>query len=147
MRRLATILLIAGCTRNFEVPSQAQPGSPGASCSNNGQCAGGHCVDGVCCDTACAGICSFCAIPGSRGTCGSVPDNQDPRKSCAAACTACFNGLCAPAVAGTDPTLSCTGGAVCGTNQTCGQPEGASCAADDECALGRHFWSGKKLRQ
>ncbi len=136
MRRLATLLLIAGCTRNFELPSQAQPGSLGASCSNNGQCAGGHCVDGVCCDTACAATCSFCAIPGSRGTCGSVPDNQDPRRSCGAPCTSCFHGLCAPAIAGSDPTLSCTGGAVCGTNQICGQPEGGACAADADCALG-----------
>ncbi|MBL4688267.1 MAG: putative metal-binding motif-containing protein [Nannocystaceae bacterium] len=56
---------------------------PGGFCTSTTQCAGGlQCVDNVCCTSACGGGCQACDLPGSEGTCTSVPEGDDPDAEC-----------------------------------------------------------------
>ncbi len=98
----------------------------GASCAGDGDCNSGICAQGTCCATACDGICLSCALPGSAGSCTSVPAGQDPLGHCA------DNGA---ATCGTDGT--CDGAGVCrlyGTGTICGA---ARCAGDLETPAAR----------
>jgi hypothetical protein len=51
----------------------------GDPCADASQCTSGFCApEGVCCDTACTGACQACNLPGSPGTCSSVPAGMMP---------------------------------------------------------------------
>jgi hypothetical protein len=59
----------------------------GATCTNDGDCAGGRCVDGVCCNAPCAQGCQACSAAkkggGKDGECGPVAAGSDPNDACA----------------------------------------------------------------
>jgi hypothetical protein len=136
----------------------------GKRCSAADQCASSLCVDGYCCDTACAGTCQACHLMGSEGTCGPVPNGQDPREICAqepvASCgrdgtcdgqgscrrypaaTECASGGC---TAGVETAAStCDGSGTCrpGSTRNCAPNmcTGGSCAStgtnQNECQTG-----------
>ncbi len=75
------------------VDGSCGPKGLGQDCARGEQCGSGFCVDGVCCDKACAGRCSFCASPETRGKCTAVKagvldpraarGEKDPAKICA----------------------------------------------------------------
>ena len=66
----------------------------GCPCGIDEECATGHCVDGVCCTVECAGACVACDVPGSFGTCASVPAGTDPGDDCAAlSCAGYYAGF------------------------------------------------------
>jgi hypothetical protein len=60
----------------------------GEACSLAESCASLHCVEDVCCDTACEAACVSCLAArktsGTDGTCGLVPEGEDPKNACAA---------------------------------------------------------------
>jgi Dickkopf N-terminal cysteine-rich region len=71
----------------------------GASCTCASDCQSGFCADGVCCDSACTnGGCKSCALPGTLGTCTSLPAATKPRDPSAcpasAASTCGLDGFC-----------------------------------------------------
>ncbi len=55
----------------------------GVDCAAGTECASGSCQQGVCCAGACTGICTSCALTGSRGVCTAIPANTDPLNQCA----------------------------------------------------------------
>ncbi len=132
-----------------------EPKQLGDACASAANCPGGaYCVTnyaaialdggsgdggapGVCCDTACDGGCMTCtAASGPPGTCVPQADNQDERNYCGY-CNACFDGACAPAVAGTNPNASsCSDGRVCNMDQFCAVALGLTCQQDIDCAVG-----------
>jgi hypothetical protein len=57
-----------------DLPSDAQAGPNGATCSLPRDCASGFCVDGLCCTVAACGECQHCVSPG--GTCADDLFNQ-----------------------------------------------------------------------
>jgi len=63
------------------------PGAIGATCTCDGQCAGGHCADGVCCNTACTEGCKTCASPSAPGTCVNRGIGDAPRAAANCAVT------------------------------------------------------------
>jgi hypothetical protein len=94
------------------------------ACSSNGECLSGHCAQGVCCSTSCAGPCQSCALPGSLGTCTTVPRGAlDPSGTCGSGGTCNSQGGCVPAtcVADTDcgDLYWCTAGRCAPCNATC----------------------------
>lgn len=44
--------------------------------------AGYYCVDGFCCDALCTGVCKACNLPGSVGTCSTVPNGSEDPGTC-----------------------------------------------------------------
>ena len=62
------------------------PGPNGTPCGSVLECETTNCADGVCCDTSCNGLCKSCDVPGSVGTCVSIPAGQDPDNECAGTC-------------------------------------------------------------
>lgn len=70
-------------------------GSPGASCTADGECQSGFCTDGVCCTTRCGGgasdcqACSASLTGGSSGTCSALSASVAPVTVCRPASTAC----------------------------------------------------------
>jgi hypothetical protein len=104
------------------------------ACGSPSDCASGYCVDGICCNAACDGECQACTARG-----GSSED-----------------GLCQPALAGTDPhndcpdgngSGSCVGVQICNGNGECADATtvcspylcidpnqcGTACRGDEEC--------------
>ena len=66
--------------RRTTTASRASPATPACAASGSPRpapramnVASGFCAQGVCCATACAGPCRSCALPGSFGTCTTVP--------------------------------------------------------------------------
>jgi hypothetical protein len=143
----------------------------GDPCATAEQCQSGLRVDGVCCDRACDGQCEACDVPGSVGTCTTVPSGQPhgARPACAgggvcqgicggASATACvFPGAAttcgAPACTDGVATSAgaCTGAGACapGATRSCGDYAcGATdckttCAAREDCAPGRACVGGR----
>jgi cysteine-rich repeat protein len=54
----------------------------GQPCTDPNQCIDGSCVDGYCCNTVCYGTCMSCARPSALGTCGNIPNGEDPDHEC-----------------------------------------------------------------
>lgn len=116
----------------------------GLTCGGNSECLSGFCEDSVCCDMACPGSCARCNLAGGVGTCGSVPQGQQPpgcggtnacdgmggcKKINGQTCTAgseCASGFCPDEVVGpkyccnTDCTGTCQSCAAAKTNGTNG---------------------------
>lgn len=140
----------AAPTASCQVPGflgACVPREIGNACRADADCPQGtdgaaHCVDGVCCSSACSGRCERCDMPLTPGSCTLSPDNTDPDQECGglagndAACTACFGGVCLPALAGTDPKALCADGMVCGNNASCGVAVGGDCNGAVGCAQG-----------
>jgi hypothetical protein len=62
---------------------KCQPKKPkGEMCGDLQNCLSGFCVDGVCCNNSCGAICQSCDLPGSVGTCSTVPKGQNPNNEC-----------------------------------------------------------------
>jgi len=84
----------------------------GEACLLPQSCASGFCVDGVCCASACSGTCSACAqakkVSGADGTCGFVPQGDDPDDECSGVDVCDGAGLCKK-----------PNGAACGNNGVC----------------------------
>lgn len=130
----------ATCGPTETCASPAAPGQCvarvlGDPCESDPACPSGFCVDGVCCETRCTGTCLTCNRAGAPGQCRPEEDNHDDAAECGR-CGACFRGVCAPALAGTDPNKACLGELVCGPDQRCGARGGQSCGSDDDCAVG-----------
>jgi hypothetical protein len=111
------------------------------ACSSDGECLSGHCAQGVCCATACVGPCRSCALPGSFGTCTTVPRGAlDPSATCGAGATCNGRGGCVPStcVADTDcgDLYLCTAGHCVPCNATC--VSSAACVAPAVCIM-RNF--------
>ncbi|HXI55627.1 MAG TPA: PA14 domain-containing protein [Polyangia bacterium] len=68
----------------------------GSACTTAGQCNSGFCEQGTCCGAVCDGLCRSCALPGTAGTCATVPAGQDPLGQCAdsGAATCGTDGTC-----------------------------------------------------
>ena len=103
----------------------------GVACSDDATCDGGHCVDGVCCNSACAGPCTACNVPGSRGACTALDGRSPEHGSCGP--YLCAAGACASACA-TD--AQCRTGFTC-TARVC-RPTVGRCATDSDCGAGEH---------
>jgi hypothetical protein len=57
--------------------------SLGSLCGKDGECQSNFCAQGVCCNTRCNGTCQACDLPGKGGTCTNVPDGgEDPTQTC-----------------------------------------------------------------
>ena len=102
-----------------------------AACSSSDECLSGFCAQGVCCATACAGPCRSCALPGSFGTCTTVPRGAlDPSATCGAGATCNGRGGCVPA--------TCVADTDCGDLYLCNDahcvPCNATCTSDAACA-------------
>ena len=136
----------------------------GADCTTSTECTSGFCQQGVCCAGACTGICSSCALAGTRGVCAAIPADTDPLNQCAdAGFASCgTDGSCngagacrlyAPGIvcsvqscAGSTLTLAgrCDGAGNCGTGSaqscspyTCGGNScQASCTTSADCTSG-----------
>jgi hypothetical protein len=107
-------------------------------------CASGFCVNSVCCNNACTGTCTVCNLPGSIGTCSSVPGGTAPTPTteCTTqAQTTCgTNGLCNGSGAcqkwpsGTQCAgascsgVSLTGASTCNTSNVCTAPAPTMCS-------------------
>lgn len=85
------------------------------ACTRDTMCSGNaNCLDGFCCDGACGG-CQACNVAGSLGVCAPAVAGTDPHDVCAA--SGCTNdgtcngsGACRVVPAGTDPNDACAGG-------------------------------------
>jgi hypothetical protein len=87
-------------------------GRPGSECDQDEDCRTGSCSDGVCCEDECQDPCYSCAIPGSLGTCRSVPDGTPcPDGDRCNGDEVCQDSQCQP---GTQ--LTCNDGNVCTTD-------------------------------
>jgi hypothetical protein len=130
-----------GCSEQQACNLERSPGTCtqrtlGDPCAHAPQCPLGHCVDGVCCNTACTQPCLSCRLPDAPGQCGLALDNTDQRGDCPSTCTACFGGLCLPALPGTDPGGSCANGLACGVDSQCHIATGQVCEPPGDCAAG-----------
>jgi PA14 domain len=136
----------------------------GIKCKTASECASGFCESEVCCEKECRGVCQSCNVPGSAGTCTSVPaGGPDPTKTCAitdvtmcgtdgtcdgsGACrlykvaTACGLASCTTATLKSAPTCDGKGhcqapaATTCG-GYTCMSPMACrtACAVDVDCA-------------
>lgn len=131
------------CTQNSDCSSSnvCNGGScglkgPGQQCSGNAECGSGFCVDGVCCNAACGAKCQSCNLPGTVGTCTTVPAGQDPRSMCAASAgndAHCTPGGCSGS--GADSCLTAAAGTPCGGSCTGGAPIDAACDAAGKCSV------------
>lgn len=107
----------ANCTANVCVPDVG----PGGFCTSPAQCLGGlFCVDSVCCSSACNGSCEACDLPGSVGTCTTVPAGQDPDAECGGvSCAAYYAGFigdsCYRKADVTAAQAACNGAGACRT--------------------------------
>lgn len=81
----------AHCTIGFCVPDLPA----GGPCGRPQDCLDGlSCTDGVCCMTACNGACEACDLPGTAGTCTTVPSGGDPDSECAGfPCSGYYDGF------------------------------------------------------
>jgi hypothetical protein len=94
------------CTTNVDCDASSYCNTSGAcvakkalgdGCGDAGECQSGFCPgdDGVCCDMACSGTCSACLASktgGTNGSCGFIPNGQDPDNECLLSCGG--NGAC-----------------------------------------------------
>ena len=144
----------------------------GRPCQQESQCKSGLCVDEVCCDVKCDGACQACDLPGSVGTCCSVPAGQDPAKECTGQHAKCGGacdgkGACAYALISTTcASASCKAGSLmrhlcdgkgaCGSKtETCGgyvcetggQKCKTSCGGEPDCTTGFFCLQGKCVGQ
>lgn len=71
----------------------------GEACGRFRECLSNACTDGVCCDSACSGSCQACNVPGSIGTCSTVPAGDAPHGT-RAACSG--SGTCGAVCDGSD---------------------------------------------
>jgi hypothetical protein len=56
---------------------------PGKPCADGTECLSHFCAQGFCCNSACNGTCQSCGLPGTLGTCTSVPNGAaDPQGTC-----------------------------------------------------------------
>ncbi len=143
-----------------EAPGCQPLRAQGEPCARGGECWSGACADGVCCDEACEGSCLRCDRAGLAGTCGPVPDGEDPDAECGGegvcggacdgagacrvpgpetACGACVRcdgqGACAQWVpAGQDPDDACGPCRVCAGDRDACLPVPASEDPLEECA-------------
>ncbi|HXI54939.1 MAG TPA: PA14 domain-containing protein, partial [Polyangia bacterium] len=137
----------------------------GSACAAADQCNSGFCEQGTCCGSACDGICQSCGLPGTSGTCATVPAGEDPLGQCAdngwSSCntdgTCDGAGACRKYLAGTICTpATCSGGTESGTRRcdgvgnclagftrtcapfSCGGSGAclSSCATDGDCVAG-----------
>jgi hypothetical protein len=116
-----------GCSQDNECPGGTycdgsacqSKKAQGSSCARPGECATNLCVDAVCCDQACTNPCDAC--------------------SAAAKQSGMDDGLCGPALAGSNPGNRCTQDVanVCGQTGVCNAfgtcalaASGTSCGAD-----------------
>jgi RHS repeat-associated protein len=97
-------------------------------------CASGFAAEGLCCDRACANGCERCDLPGSFGTCATVPAGQAERSSCA-------DGYLCSGIA--TCTSSCSDDAQCANGFYCNggacQPQsaqGGACTSSSQCGTG-----------
>lgn len=102
----------------------------GQACTADVDCGSGHCVDGVCCDTACG---------------GGAPDCE----ACSAALNGMRDGVCSPAISGTecrpsagrcDPAETCNGSsracpvdALAGVSEVCRPSMHPVCDPEERC--------------
>ena len=104
-------VLVAGPGRNPATPACANSDCPfsllfstlppGSTCGGGGDCASGHCVDQVCCNSTCDGTCVACS--------STTKTDPDPGK----------NGICGPALAGSDANGNCPITDACGNDGAC----------------------------
>jgi hypothetical protein len=69
----------------------------GKACADGAECVSHFCAQGFCCNSACNGTCRSCGLPGTLGTCTSVPNGAaDPQGTCQnkGAATCETDGLC-----------------------------------------------------
>jgi hypothetical protein len=89
----------------------------GHACDRDKQCAQGVCSDGVCCNINCD-KCGACNLPGTVGTCVTVPAGTDPNNDCIDSAS--------------DPTGKC--GGMCDGHARCLFPAaGSSCGTCKAC--------------
>ncbi|HEX3698439.1 MAG TPA: PA14 domain-containing protein [Polyangia bacterium] len=106
----------------------------GSACTTADQCNSAFCEQGTCCGTACDGVCKSCALPGTAGTCSTVPAGQDPLGQCA------DNGA---ATCGTDGT--CNGAGACRKYPSSTVCAATSCSAGTESGSRRCDGNGTCL--
>ncbi|HEY2749022.1 MAG TPA: hypothetical protein VGL86_30585 [Polyangia bacterium] len=56
----------------------------GVACMAGTDCISGNCADGFCCDTPCTGVCESCNQGGLEGVCSPAMQGTDPDSDCAA---------------------------------------------------------------
>ena len=94
-----------------------------AACAADVACLSGHCVDGICCDRACE-ACEACRaelkVDGPDGICGPALAGSDPHDDCA-----------------TDPVFTCRQDGSCdGAGQCALYPDGTTCDEAQLCHAG-----------
>lgn len=110
----------AHCTGNVCVPDQGT----GGFCNATNECGSGlQCVDNVCCTSACTGTCMACDLPGSVGTCTTVPAGQDPDNECGGvSCVGFYEGwtgdTCRRTADVPANVAACSGAPACRTQAT-----------------------------
>jgi len=68
----------SGCVNGSCVLKKAA----GAPCVSSVECLSNVCADGVCCATLCDGVCTSCNLPGSVGTCATLPSGASDADTC-----------------------------------------------------------------